>query len=58
MFNEGEAGGRVGAAIWAEVRLDMLLEVRRGDEARGRGDSGSVFKSGAMASVAGCSTRE
>ena len=51
MFNEGEVGGRVGGPIWVEVRLEMLLEVRRGDEAKGRGDGGIVFKSGAMVSV-------
>ena len=31
-----------------EVRLEGFLEVRRGDEAKGRGDGGIVFKSGAM----------
>ena len=41
-----------------EVRLEVFLEVRRGDEAKGRGDGGIVFKSGAMLSVEDCSTRE
>jgi hypothetical protein len=50
MFNEGEVGGIAGGAICVEVRLEVFLEVRRGDEAKGRGDGGIVFKSGAMVS--------
>jgi hypothetical protein len=58
MFSDGEVGGIEGGAICVEVRLEVLLEVRRGDEARGRGEGGIVFRSGAMVSAVGCSTRE
>lgn len=54
MFREGAVGevavGEVACgAIWVEVRLEVVLEVRRGDEAKGRGEGGTEFKSGAMA---------
>jgi hypothetical protein len=58
MFNEGEVGGIEGGAIWVEVRLEVFLGVRRGTEGSGRGEGGIVFRSGAMASVVGCSTGE
>lgn len=48
MFREGEVGGRGGGAICWEVRLEVVLEVRRGDEARGRGEGGTELRSGAM----------
>jgi hypothetical protein len=48
MLKEGEVGGIAGGGICAEVRLEVLLEVRRGDEARGRGEGGIVFRSGAI----------
>jgi hypothetical protein len=31
-----------------EVRLEVVLDVRRGDEARGLGEGGTEFKSGAI----------
>lgn len=48
IFREGEVGGIAGGAICVEVRLEVVLEVRRGDEAKGRGEGGTEFKSGAM----------
>jgi hypothetical protein len=48
MFREGEVGGIAGGAICVDVRLEVVLEVRRGDEAKGRGEGGTEFKSGAM----------
>jgi hypothetical protein len=48
IFREGEVGGMAGGAICVEVRLEVVLEVRRGDEAKGRGEGGTEFKSGAM----------
>lgn len=48
----GEERGRAaGGGIW-EVRLEVGLDVRRGDvpldEAKGRGESGTLFRSGAI----------
>ncbi len=60
MLREGEAGaggteeGTAGGAIcicW-EVRLEAVLDVRRGDEARGLGDGGTELRSGAIVSTA------
>jgi hypothetical protein len=48
IFKDGEVGGIVGGAIWVEVRLEVVLDVRRGDEARGLGEGGTEFKSGAI----------
>lgn len=47
-MSNGEVGGRGGGAICCEVRLEVVLDVRRGDEARGRGEGGTVLRSGAM----------
>ncbi len=47
MLKEGEDGGRVGGGIW-EVRLEVGLDVRRGEEAKGRGEGGTLLRSGAM----------
>jgi hypothetical protein len=38
----------VGGAICCDVRLEVVLEVRRGEEARGRGEGGTELRSGAM----------
>jgi hypothetical protein len=48
----GEDSGIVGGGgIW-EVRLEVGLDVRRGDvpleEAKGRGEGGTLFRSGAI----------
>ena len=48
MFKDGEVGGIAGGCICWEVLLEVVLDVRRGEEARGRGDGGTEFKSGAM----------
>jgi len=48
MFKDGEVGGIAGGAICVEVRLEVVLEARSGDEANGRGEGGTEFKSGAM----------
>lgn len=48
MLKEGEEGGIAGGGICWEVRLEVVLDVRRGDEAKGRGDGGTLFRSGAM----------
>ena len=47
-MSDGEVRGRGGGAICCEVRLEVVLDVRRGDEARGRGEGGTVLRSGAM----------
>lgn len=48
MLKEDVEEGIAGGSICWEVRLEVVLEVRRGDEARGRGDGGTEFKSGAI----------
>ena len=48
MLKEGEDGGRGGGGICWEVLLEVVLEVRRGDAARGRGEGGTELRSGAM----------
>jgi len=48
IFKEGEVGGIVDGAICVDVRLEFVLEVRRGEDS-GRGDEGTVFRSGGMA---------
>jgi hypothetical protein len=47
MLKEGEESGRVGGGIW-EVRLEVGRDVRRGEAARGRGDGGTLLRSGAI----------
>jgi len=47
MFREGEEGGKARGAI-CEVRLEVGCEVRHGDEPRGRGDDGTLLRSGAI----------
>lgn len=47
IFREGEIGP-AGGPICCEARLEAVLELRRGDEARGLGDGGTEFKSGAI----------
>lgn len=48
ILKDGEVGGRGGGAICCEVLLEVVLEVRRGDEARGLGDGGTELRSGAI----------
>lgn len=48
ILKKGEEGGRAGGGICCEVRLEVVLEVRRGEEAKGRGEGGTLFRSGAM----------
>jgi len=50
-LREGEVGGIAGGAICWEALREALLEVRRGDEARGLGDGGTELRSGAMVIV-------
>ena len=47
MLTDGEDRGRAGGGIW-DVRLDVGLDVRRGEEAKGRGDGGTLLRSGAI----------
>lgn len=48
MLKDGEEGGRAGRTICCEVRREAVPDVRRGDEARGLGDGGTEFRSGAI----------
>lgn len=55
MLSEGE--GRAGGGIAWDGRLEVVLEVRRGDGAMGRGDGGTELRSGAMI-AAECAVHE
>jgi hypothetical protein len=49
MLKDSEVGGRAGGGICWEVRLEAVLDVRRGDDAGGgRGDAGTELRSGIL----------
>ena len=47
MLKKEDDGGRAGG-ICCEVRLEAVLDVRRGEDANGRGEGGTLFRSGAI----------
>jgi hypothetical protein len=49
ILRDGEVGpSGIGDAICCDILWDGFCEVRRGDEARGRGDGGTELRSGAI----------